>query len=146
MGMNCTHASGCTIIIMKSLFTPPQRSWSKVIFLHLSVILFTGGVGDPQGRHPPADTTPLGRHPPGRHPPEQTPPCTVHAGIRSTSGRYASYWNAILLNLDLTLNTESDRSPLIFTKTTFLGYRVTFSYCCRSVCLLILIYFHLCQL
>ena len=33
----------------------------------------------------------LGRQPPGRH-----PPCAVHAGIQSTSGRYASYWNAIL--------------------------------------------------
>ena len=25
------------------------------------------------------------------------PPCTVHAGIRSTSGRYKSHWNAYLL-------------------------------------------------
>ena len=40
--------------------------------------------------------TPLGRHLPG-----QTPPHTVHAGIWSTSGRYASYWNAILLLLFL---------------------------------------------
>ena len=38
-----------------------------------------------------------GRPPPGRHPPGQTPPYPVHAGIRSTSGRYASYWNAFLL-------------------------------------------------
>ena len=45
---------------------------------------------------------PLGRHPP----PGQTPllgqthtPCAVHAGIRSTSGRYASHWNAFLLRL-----------------------------------------------
>ena len=63
----------------------------------------------PPGRHPWADTphpgtrgrppwadTPLGRHPPGQTPPGQTPPCTVHAGIRSTSGRYASHWNAFL--------------------------------------------------
>ena len=33
-----------------------------------------------------------GQAPPGRH-----PPCAVHAGIQSTSGQYASYWNAILL-------------------------------------------------
>ena len=31
----------------------------------------------------------------GQKPPP--PPCAVHARIRSTSGRYASYWNAILL-------------------------------------------------
>ena len=67
----------------------PQRSCGKVTFLHLSVILSTGG----SGRHPPVDPgqtttprgpwadipTPLGRHPPraetplGRHPPGQTP-------------------------------------------------------------------------
>ena len=40
----------------------PQRSWGKVMFLHVSVILFTVGRGDwednPLGRHPPpsADT------------------------------------------------------------------------------------------
>ena len=69
-----------------------------LMFLHLSVILFTGGVlSYPWGRHPP-----LGRHPPrqkpllGRHPPGKHPLCTVHAGIWSTSGRYASYWSAIL--------------------------------------------------
>ena len=35
---------------------------------------------------------------PGRHPPTpgQTPPCAVHAGIRLSSGWYASYWNAFL--------------------------------------------------
>ena len=83
----------------------PQRSCGKVMFLHLSVILFTGGClplplpwsDTPMGRHPL-----LGRHPPGRHTPAKcmlgfTPLCAVHAGIRSTSGRYASYWNAFLL-------------------------------------------------
>ena len=70
----------------------------------------------PPGRHPPGQTadtpwagapwagishgqTPhLNRHPSGgQTPPRQAPPCpdtplcAVHAGIRSTSGRYASY-------------------------------------------------------
>ena len=48
----------------------PQRSCGKVMFLHLSVILFTGGRS---GRHPPP------------------PPADGHC-----SGRYASYWNAFL--------------------------------------------------
>ena len=127
---------------------------AKVIFLHLSVILFRGGVGclpqcmlgyhtpqeqtswsrplgadTPRSRHPPgADTsqeqTPLGADAPlgadtprSRHPPEQTPlqsrhtleqtppsrhppgadtPWEADSGIRSTSGQYASYWNAFL--------------------------------------------------
>ena len=63
----------------------------------------------PQRRHPPgADTspweqthTPLGADPPDQTPPEQTPqpppPREADSGIRSTSGRYASYWNAFLL-------------------------------------------------
>ena len=51
-----------------------------------------GGVCHPPGRHPH-----LGRHSPGQTPPRADTPCAVHAGIRPTSGRYASYWNAILL-------------------------------------------------
>ena len=63
-------------------FYRPQQSCGKVMFLHLSVILFTGGfVCGPLGGHPP---------------PGQTTPSAVHAGIRSTSGRYASYWYAFL--------------------------------------------------
>ena len=54
--------------------------------------------------------TPLHRHPLCRHPPwadtpwvdtpwADTPSCAVHAGMWSTSGRYASHWNAFLLIL-----------------------------------------------
>ena len=83
-----------------SVITGRNEVVAKVIFLHLSVILFTGGVSTsvhagiphpprsrhtPQSRHPPrADTPPLRKQtppweqtpPPGsRHtPPEQTPP------------------------------------------------------------------------
>ena len=66
----------------------PQRRCGKVMCLHLSVILFTGGVWQtppqadtPLGRHSPGQTPPpVGRHPLpwkdtflGRHPPRQTP-------------------------------------------------------------------------
>ena len=60
----------------------PQRSCGKVMFLHLSVILFTGdGAPVHAGIYTPplqADT-PLGRHPLGQTPPDQymlgyTPP------------------------------------------------------------------------
>ena len=114
------------------LLPPANEVWSKVIFLHLSVILFTGGSasvhdgipqpprpGTPWTRDcsPPSDTPqtrhPLGQTPPGsdtpwsRHPhPEADTPQTRHPPhtplrsacweIRSTSGRYASHWNAIL--------------------------------------------------
>ena len=71
------------------------KRWAKVMFLQASVILLTGG-GVPQCMlgypHPPQADTPRSRHPPprNRHPPP---------GIRLTSGRYASYWNAYLFLL-----------------------------------------------
>ena len=57
----------------------PQRSWAKVIFLHLFVILFTGGgsasmhagIPPPQIRHPPFRHHPPG---PGRPPPRPDRP------------------------------------------------------------------------
>ena len=78
------------------------------LFSQACVILFTGGVSasvhagipPPQSRHPPrADThTPPEQTPPQSRPPsEQTPPRRRACWeIRSTRGRYASYWNAIL--------------------------------------------------
>ena len=88
------------------------------MFLHMSVILFTGGRGvcvsqDAMGRLPPPGAeagTPQDQRqaPPqtrGRHP-LSTPPLGPEAGttpqrsacceIRATSGLYASYWNTIL--------------------------------------------------
>ena len=51
----------------------------------------------PGTRYPPGQGTPWGKHP-HPYPREQTPP--LHSAcwdIQSTSGRYASYWNAFLL-------------------------------------------------
>ena len=83
-------------------FLPPANAvWGKVIFLHLSVILFTGGstcagtplAGTPQAGTPPRRYTPrAGTSPLGRYPP-RTSACWE---IRATSVRYASYWNAFL--------------------------------------------------
>ena len=83
------------------------------MFLHLSVShSIHRGVATPQGRHSHGQTPPLGRHPLadtplgrhpladtplGRHPLGRHPPFPVHAGKRSTSGRYASHWNAFFL-------------------------------------------------
>ena len=74
-------------------FYRTQRSCGKVMLLHLSVILFRGGgvLFHHPCRQPPGQTLPCPMHA-GIH----TPPRAVHAGIRSTSGRYASYWNAFL--------------------------------------------------
>ena len=120
-----------------TIITGRNEVVAKVMFLHVCVILFTGGVsgqGEPpwSRHHPPPSPRqgepPRSRHPPGRETPqEQTRPCSppgpepprsrhphsragrtppgthppreAHSTIRSTSGRYASYWNAFLFNV-----------------------------------------------
>ena len=56
--------------------------------------------GTPHSRY-----TPWVGTPPGRYPRAGTSPVTVHAGIWSKSGRYASHWNAFLL-FDHSLKTK----------------------------------------
>ena len=52
----------------------------------------------PPGRHPPPWADTPGQTPHWADtPPGQTHPCAVHAGMHSRSGRYASHWNAFLL-------------------------------------------------
>ena len=54
----------------------------------------------PRSRHSPeADTPPKQTPPRSRHPlqADTPPPLGADSGIRSMSGRYASYWNAYLL-------------------------------------------------
>ena len=97
------------------IYLPPANEvWGKVVFLHLFVILFTEGGSasvhagiPPRDQAPPGTDTPSGaatltqeQTPPTRHPPPEqthTPRSKACWEIRSTSGRYASYWNAILL-------------------------------------------------
>ena len=74
----------------RELFPPyfyrPQTKLQKVMFLHLSVSHSVHKLG-------------------GLHPRDmgvgQTPPAIGYCEIRSTSGRYASYWNTFLSTLDL---------------------------------------------
>ena len=101
------------------IITGRNEAVAKVIFLHLFVILFTGGVSSRENR-PPAERTPCPhqgdppgkespparRNPPGKETPRQGEPLPGKENptgrenpppIRSMSGRYASYWNAFLL-------------------------------------------------
>ena len=70
----------------------------------------------PQTRHhtPPQSRPPLEQTPPPgwRTPPEQTPPPPREAdsGIRSTIGRYASYWNAFLFCIKIAFSTPASPS------------------------------------
>ena len=77
-----------------SFVTGSNEVVAKVIFLHLSVILFTGGClpqcmlgyhTPPRSRQtPPEQTPPQADTPPSRHPPEQTPPRSRHPSRADT--------------------------------------------------------------
>ena len=56
------------------------------------------GADPPRSRHAPGSRHPLEQNPPqSRHPPgTQYTPREADSGIWSTSGQYASYWNAFL--------------------------------------------------
>ena len=57
------------------------------------------GADTPWSRYPPEQTPPRADPPGADPPPEQTPQSRHPPGsIRSTSGRYASYWNAFLFS------------------------------------------------
>ena len=66
------------------------------------------GIPLPPSRNPPrADPPGPGRPPRSRQtPPHSTPP-EADCSIRSTSGRYASYWNAFLLLLRILLRLDN---------------------------------------
>ena len=84
------------------------------MFLQACVILFTGGCL-PQCMlgHPPEHTPPQSRHPPRADTPSpsgaDTPPPPGRAcwEIRSTRGRYTSYWNVILLQVFFTFDNSN---------------------------------------
>ena len=95
-------------------------------------------VGTPPGRY-----TPLGRytprqvHPPGRYTPPagqvHTPPA-VRAGIRSTSGQYASYFNAYLLSqIILHEKVILKHSPAKFTIVPVVTHHLTDRFGTHSV-------------
>ena len=54
---------------------------------------------DPLGVDTPWEQTPPGADTPRNRPPPPPPPQEADYGIQSTSGRYASYWNAFLLSM-----------------------------------------------
>ena len=76
---------------MVLIITGRNEVVAKVMFLQVSVILLTGGCL-PQCM--------LGYHPPRADPsPREQNPREADSGIRSMSGRYASYWNAFLFTV-----------------------------------------------
>ena len=107
------------------IFTGRNEVVAKVIFLHLSVILFTGGgfcLNACWDTSPPDQADPLEQTPPpGADTPlgADTPP-EAYSSIRSTSGWYASYWNAFLSYDRFTVNATA-----LFIKSSLHDSRIT---------------------
>ena len=85
VGFNVKIHNDCTVQVR--VHYHPQRSCGKVMFLHLTVIMFTEGclAYSPLGQVHPTATTPLGQV----HPPAGTPPATPR--IHTPPGRYTSW-------------------------------------------------------
>ena len=88
-----------TLVPIQRIITARKRSLRRLCF-HRCLSGHSGHRHPPPADNPrqatPQADTPLGRHPS----PGQTPPCPVHAGIRSTSGWYASHWNAFFFDIE----------------------------------------------
>ena len=87
------------------VFLPPARKLGQGnVFTGVCHSVHRGGCASVHAGIPPG-TSPPGPGPPGADPPQpgtpqqQTPRSRACWEIRSTNGRYASYWNAILLCL-----------------------------------------------
>ena len=109
----------------------PKRSCGKVMFLHLPVILFTGGCLRPLGRQtPPAQT------PHGQTPPWADTPCLVHAGIHTPLPRACwdtvNKWavrillECVLVRDDSFTDTRARYLDLFFHLETFTRQRSNF--------------------
>ena len=107
------HEPFCRLIQVPIFTDRPQRSCGKVMFLHLSAILYRGV----SGRHSPQA---WGRHPnppPGRHtyPWQTSPPdghCSGRTGMHPT-GMHSCYIHIVLINLQLTAKTTDGKGSTI---------------------------------
>ena len=129
---NKNNRSSITHSYFKAYYYRPQRSWGKVMFLHVSVILFIGGSASVHAGIPPPPTTagtpsgagtPLGagttqeQMPPKEQSPrEQTPqeqvppPCAVHAGRyrQQAGGKHPTGMQSCCLKVHNTCTLEVD--------------------------------------
>ena len=81
------------ILISILIFTASKRSWRNVMFLHLSVILFTGGLCSQEGSLCRWGSLSRGYLSGGL--------CDGNPTIQWNSGQYTSYWNAFLYNFSV---------------------------------------------
>ena len=118
-------------IMYDSLFNyRPQRSWGKVMFLHVCVILFTGGGSAPlhAGIHR-SSTGPEAAPPPSRTLGLDTPPSAVHAGrygqqAGSThpTGMQSCFFNRFTLMVHLLHHLFGSTKYTIYIHTT--GHKI----------------------
>ena len=99
---SCSKLFGKHIVLFLTFTLLPPANEVCEGYVFTRVCLSTGGgstwAGTPLlGRYTPGQVPPRAGTPSGQvHPLGRYTPTTVHAGIRSISGRYASHWNAFL--------------------------------------------------
>ena len=115
------------------IFTARKRSLGKVMFLHMSVILFTGGMCIPActgygvSASGSRGCTPLGRHPqadhPGQPPPDRHPlEMTTEGGGMHPNGMHSCYCNGSEKYLALFFRCSWDRSNPQVNKNPSTGF------------------------
>ena len=112
--------------LFSCIITGRNEVVAKVMFLQVCVCPRGGGCL-PQcmlGCH-----TPSG---PGRPPRMENPPREADSSIRSTSGRYASYWNAFLFKFASTRLNLKDRRSSSLPPFMFMAFECDFYMCCAN--------------
>ena len=120
----CLVICSCSRLNNYEIITVRKRSLGQGnIFAPVCHSVHRWGEGMPQcmlGYHhhpvPPDHAPPWGHAPPTPAPPDHahTPPRRACWQIRSTRGRYASYWNAILFNIILKIISRARADTLNF--------------------------------
>ena len=96
---SCRTIVSPTLINVIQYLPPANEVWGKVIFLHLSVILFTGGPASVHAGMPSTEQIPRGSRHPSR---ANTTPPPVQCTPRDTGNKRAV---RILLEYNLVVNT-----------------------------------------
>ena len=123
----CEQSTKVRAYFVKRVITARKRSLGQgYVFTRVCDSVHGGGAipgqvppweGTPPGQvHPCQVPPPLGRYtPPGQvHPPGRYTRLAMHAGIRSTSARYASYWNESLFMMTNQKRLGCQNCGLIF--------------------------------
>ena len=128
-----TEPNGNLCYCLQTKFGARQCFYTCLCLPHC-MMGYTPPARHPLGRHPTWADTPPRQTPPRQTPPRQTPPPYTdipgYYGIRSTSGRYASYRSAYLL---ASVCVQCEHYHRILGNTFFIGICIGFGKCKHTI-------------